>query len=89
MSKVYVGLSHPCLRNKNWPYDSAAHLFADDIEELHEFAKCLGLKRGWFQSNNVPHYDLTNNKRIQALKLGAVPITVRQEVRIIRKQRMV
>lgn len=36
-----------------------SHLMADTIEELHEFAECLGLKREWFQDHpKHPHYDV-------------------------------
>jgi hypothetical protein len=49
---------------KSW-----CHLTSDTSEEeLHEFAARLGLKREWFQGD---HYDLTEGKRMQALKLGA------------------
>jgi hypothetical protein len=32
------------------------------------------LKREWFQEREkLPHYDLTRNKRREAIKLGAIP----------------
>ncbi len=41
-------------------------------EELHEFARCLGLRRGQFQRHErLPHYDLRPRTREQALALGA------------------
>lgn len=53
--------------------NGSCHMTADSLEELHEFASKLGLKRSWFQARStMPHYDLTENKREQALKLGAV-----------------
>lgn len=59
---------------KKW--DGGGHLQADTDEELHEFAAKLGLKRSWFQEKkDCPwhnHYDLTANKRRQAIELGAV-----------------
>ena len=58
-----------------------AHLWADDLEELHAFAKKLGLKRAWFQDKRLKHYDVTANKRLQALKLGAISKSLRQKVR--------
>lgn len=53
-----------------------SHLMADTSEELHEFAAQLGLRRAWVQHEGRPteHYDITDPKRQQALKLGAVPI---------------
>ncbi|GAA1983005.1 DUF4031 domain-containing protein [Amycolatopsis minnesotensis] len=70
-----------------------SHLIADDREELHAFAVRLGLKRSWFQdpvvNGKVPakpgsraaenwHYDVTDNKRRQAIELGAQPISWRE-----------
>jgi len=49
------------------------HLFTDGkINELHNFAKEIGLEREWFQDKEkFPHYDITENKRKLALKKGA------------------
>lgn len=50
------------------------HLFTDGyIEELHQFAEGLGLKRNWFQHHRaLPHYDIAPSKRALALRLGAI-----------------
>ena len=48
---------------------------ADNEEELHAFATRLQLRRAWFTAGRWPHYDLTANKRREALKLGALAIT--------------
>ena len=58
-------------RGKMW-----CHLLADNLSELHAFARQLGLKREWFQSppkSRYPHYDLTAAMREVALSLGALP----------------
>lgn len=51
------------------------HMTADTVEELHAMAGRLGLKREWFQNHHkrpeLHHYDLTRNKRMLALRLGA------------------
>ena len=52
------------------------HMLSDNIEELHEFASKLGLKRSWFQNGSAPHYDLSKEKRAQALKLGAIELPI-------------
>jgi hypothetical protein len=53
-----------------------AHLTADTKEELHAFAQRLGLRRSWFQDHPTRwHYDITPNKRDQALQLGAVALS--------------
>lgn len=72
---VYVDQLLPCIPNKNWRYSKSCHLIADTLEELHDFAQQLGLRRAWFQNKILPHYDLTGNKRKQALKLGAIEIS--------------
>ncbi len=80
---AYVDELQPNLfRFKRWRYSHYCHLTADTLEELHEFAQRLGLRKGWFQGNRkYPHYDLTANKRIQALGLGAVEISAREWIR--------
>jgi hypothetical protein len=57
------------------------HLFADeaDGEEVHRFAEGIGLRRAWFHRD---HYDLTPNKRRQAIAHGAVEVTARESVEI-------
>jgi hypothetical protein len=62
-------------------YDGTGHLISDEsLEELHAFAKKLGLKKSWFQEksgrNYHPHYDLTTlNKREDAAKRGATYVS--------------
>lgn len=64
-----------------WRGQLWSHLLADSIDELHEFAGRLGLRRSWFQgSSRFPHYDLTANKRLQAIRLGAQAVDVRTAV---------
>lgn len=51
----------------------SCHLTTDGhLEELHQFAERIGLRRAWFQPEHGGHYDLTPNKRAQALRLGAL-----------------
>lgn len=68
--------------NERWNWAQSCHMVADSEEELHAFAKRLGLKRQWFQNKHpnprLWHYDLTTNKRRQALQLGAQEITRQQ-----------
>lgn len=69
---------------QNWPTSircfkaGSCHLIADTVEELHAFAKRLGLRRGWFQPSSWPHYDLTPARREKAVALGAVEKTSRE-----------
>ena len=69
---------------RQWPTSircfkaGSCHMFADSIDELHAFAKQIGLKRGWFQDERHPHYDLTPARRERALALGATETTTRE-----------
>ena len=72
---VYVDELTVCVQNKNWRYKYSCHLVADTVEELHYFAGRMRLKPAWFQDKpELPHYDLTKNFRILAVKLGAVEV---------------
>ncbi|AQT81984.1 hypothetical protein B1R94_26080 [Mycolicibacterium litorale] len=55
----------------NW-----SHLMADSDDELHTFARKLGLRRSWAQHPGKwdSHYDVTDSIRDKAIQLGAVPI---------------
>jgi hypothetical protein len=59
-----------------------SHLTTDDPtgEELHALARRIGLLRIWFQEpkHSLPHYDVTDGKRAQAIRAGAVPITLHE-----------
>ena len=51
----------------------------DDLQELHNAALKIGLKRSYFQPmKRFPHYDLTPSKRALAVKHGAVEIHGRE-----------
>jgi Protein of unknown function (DUF4031) len=64
---VYVDDCRLSWNGKRW-----CHMVADTVEELHEFARLLGLKRGWFQERTMyPHYDITLGVRERALSMGA------------------
>ena len=66
-----------------------SHLFSDEsIIELDEFAEKLGLKPEWIQnSNGFVHYDVTQAKRLKALRLGAKQISYRDLPEYARKMR--
>lgn len=59
--------------SKTFKWKVSCHMFCAPgcIDELHEAARAIGLKRSWFQGEGVlPHYDLTANKRKQAVSGG-------------------
>ncbi len=84
---VYVDIMRVCVPNKNWRWKQCCHLLADTKKELHQFAKCIHLKRGWFQNKTLPHYDLTSGKRKLAIAKGAIAISDKKLVEMIRKHR--
>lgn len=57
------------------------HLTSDtSLEELHAFARLIGLQRSWFQDKLVSRYDVTGSKRDQALAAGALSVSPRELV---------
>ncbi len=58
--------------------DKIGHLVSDtSLEELHEFAKKMGLQKFWFQEGKGkhPHYDIWGTMRMKAIKLGATLVS--------------
>jgi hypothetical protein len=62
------------------------HLVSTDgVEELHQFARCIGLKRHWFQrgkSRRHPHYDLSKGMPQRAVLAGAHKVTSKELVKL-------
>ena len=85
---VYVDNLKPSIKNKNWKYNKSCHLVADSLEELHAFAKEIKMPIAWFQNRlGMPHYDLTEGKRGEAIKAGAIQINDSQLVDMIMEAR--
>ncbi len=64
-----------------------SHMMADTLEELHEMAYKIGLKREWFQNHKkYPHYDVSLSKRNLAIKHGAREVTPIELVKIMRRK---
>lgn len=81
---VYVD----CERNQ-YRHMIMSHMVADTVDELHAMAQRLGLKRSWFQvsRNGMPHYDICQTKRAQAISFGAVEIDRRKMVELMKQHR--
>jgi hypothetical protein len=75
------------LNSYGWRLGDSCHLIADTVEELHEFAARLGMKRSWFQPVSSPHYDLTVRRRAKAVALGAIELDRKQLVYKLRELR--
>lgn len=59
-------------------YTDGIHLVADSLDELHEFADKIGLKREWFQDHpSHPHYDIFGAKVRLSLESGALRVGMR------------
>ncbi|MBB1485757.1 DUF4031 domain-containing protein [Oceanospirillum sp. D5] len=80
---VYVDNVRIPWRGRKW-----CHLVADSTDELHDFARILGLKRAWFQPNaSYPHYDITIETREIALRMGAIEGSRKEIIRCARKMK--
>ena len=67
-----------------WPYRGRrwSHLVSDvSYDELHAFVEEMGIPRRAFQGD---HYDLPEEYRQEALRLGAVEVDARVLVRRLR-----
>jgi len=79
---VYVDELLAWGKSATWKYSHSCHMTADTIDELHQMAARLGLKRSWFQAHKtnpaLHHYDLTASKRALAVRYGAKELTFRE-----------
>lgn len=83
---IYVDNAAIKWRKKTW-----FHLMAvpKNDNELHEFAKKIGLKRAWFQEKSRAHYDVTAEKRQKAIEAGAILVSWRKLVELIKESEKV
>ncbi|MCF8476929.1 MAG: DUF4031 domain-containing protein [Pseudolabrys sp.] len=73
-----------------WQGRKWCHLLADDVDELHRFARCLGLHRSSYQGppkTTKPHYDITGFERSRALRCGAIACDRSVIVMVLRQLR--
>ncbi|MDJ1500484.1 DUF4031 domain-containing protein [Xanthocytophaga agilis] len=71
-------------------YTDGIHMVADSLQELHEFAQSLGVKKCWFEGvrKGHPHYDLAKvvrgkvvrdtEKVRKAMEAGAIKISSKE-----------
>lgn len=76
---VYVDPIMAWTKQPNWKWDHVVHMYADTEDELHRFAKKIGLKREWCSDYTQPnspllHYDINKNRRKKAVEAGAVEV---------------
>jgi hypothetical protein len=60
------------------------HMWADTAEELHVFARRIGLQKSWAHlgSGGFLHYDLTPGKRTKAIAIGASEREIRRHEKL-------
>ena len=75
---VYVDELRPTVPTDHWPFTRGCHMVSNDLDALHAMAAQIGMQRKWFQDGKHPHYDLTINKRRQAIAAGAIETTARE-----------
>lgn len=65
------------------------HMIADTPEELVAMADRIGVNQRWLQKAGTPfeHFDVSKIMRVRAVEAGAVEVTPRQLVSIIRARR--
>ena len=56
------------------------------VENLHEMAKKLDIKRCWFHNANWPHYDCPKRRVTQIADEDVIPVTPKQLLTIIKKE---
>lgn len=65
----------------------SCHMFADNRDELHAFAKKIGLKKAYFHYRGATsHYDLTVTKRQLAMAQGAAEVGTKSILRTLRRR---
>jgi hypothetical protein len=86
---VYVDPLREYGGSESFRWTKSCHMFADNLEELHDMAGKIGMKRAWFQNRrHLPHYDLVPARRAKAIKLGAVEVTAGDAVAALRIGRL-
>lgn len=78
---VYVGSREYIYRNM-----LMSHMIADTLDELHGMAHKLGIRNNFQDKPGKPHYDISKAKKQQAIKLGAIEISDKEIVRILRRR---
>ena len=79
---VYVD---PAIFRKPRGWKLYCHLAADSLEELHAFARSLGIGRHFFHASAKHlHYDLAEERRADAIAAGALEVSSRELARLAR-----
>ena len=63
------------------------HMIADSLNELHQMADLIGMRRAWFQPRSTPHYDVSLSRRVVAIRYGAIVLDRRPFVMKLKEVR--
>lgn len=65
------------------------HMIADSREELFAMVDAIGVARKWLQHKDTPHehFDISKGKRAEAIKHGAIAVSSRELVKMLRARR--
>lgn len=63
-----------------------SHMIADSLEELHDMAEILGVRRYFQNKKGKPHYDICQSKKKKALDNGAILVCDRKIVMILKEK---
>jgi hypothetical protein len=58
------------------------HMMSRNLDRLHEMADRIGVNKKHFQNGRHPHYDICKSKRELAIRLGAVPVSSIEMMRL-------
>lgn len=85
---VYVDLLMHHGGSATFRWKESCHMYADTLDELHDLARRIGMRKAWFQPHAfLPHYDLTESRRARAVAAGAVEHTRQEMVAVMRERR--
>lgn len=63
-----------------------SHMAADTIEELHKMALMINIAKRHFQNKpGKPHYDICQQKKQQAIQLGAIEVCDKEIIKLFQK----
>lgn len=74
---IYVDNARKKTRIGQYGNYIVSHMTADSRQELHEFAEDLEVTFGFFRPD-PPHYEITEMRRKQALKKGAIDVSTQE-----------
>lgn len=83
---IYVDEPKYARRNVKKPRKFYAHMIADSMEQLHQFAESLNIKKYFFHNHKgCPHYDIDEVQWLKARCLQAKYVTTKELLKIAKE----